>query len=546
MPEFNVINPNQLPGDILIVDDTPASLRLLSGLLTDAGYKTRPANSGELALQSAFTKAPELILLDIRMPGIDGYEVCRRLKENESTREIPVIFISALDDIRDRVKGFEVGGVDYISKPFQQEEVMARVRTHLELQRIRCHLEAIVDQRTKSLHNTIRTLRTLSAVNQSLVHATEEQQLLQLICDAIVSTGGYRMVWVGYAELKGEKPVRSMAHSGVADGYLDNVNITWDDSERGRGPTGTAIRTKEIAVCNSIIHDPSYAPWSEEATKRGYASSIALPLLIGNECIGALNIYASSANRFDDADEIRLLSELTGDLAFGIQHLRSENARHLAEEQIVESYDRLQSTLRQTIQAMAITVEKRDPYTAGHQRRVTQLAEAIAERMELDQNTIEGIRFAGSIHDVGKIYVPSEILNRPGRLSATEFSIIQTHPTIGYEILKDINFQEPVAEVILQHHERMDGSGYPQGLSGNKIMLQARIIAVADVVEAIASHRPYRPSLGIAKARAEIEENRGRLYDPEVVDTCLEVLEEPGIITMLESTPLSMSNSQDT
>ncbi|MES9870655.1 MAG: HD-GYP domain-containing protein, partial [Sedimenticola sp.] len=202
-------------------------------------------------------------------------------------------------------------------------------------------------------------------------------------------------------------------------------------------------------------------------------------------------------------------------------------------------------TLKQTIQAMAITVEKRDPYTAGHQRRVTELALAIARRMELDESTISSIQFAGAIHDVGKIYVPSEILNRPGRLNATEFSIIKTHPTIGYEILSGIEFEEPVAEIIHQHHERLDGSGYPRGLSGDDILLQARIIAVADVVEAIASHRPYRPSLGIEVAREEIIKNRGKLYDPQVVDTCLEVLEDPQVKSFLEALAVNDSNSQD-
>ncbi|MET0025969.1 MAG: HD domain-containing phosphohydrolase [Sedimenticola sp.] len=536
--------PDHSLGDILVCDDTPASLKLLSSLLMDAGYSVRPANSGELALQSAFAKTPELILLDIRMPGIDGYDVCRRLKENEPTSEVPVMFISALDDVRDRVRGFEVGGVDYISKPFQQEEVLARVRTHIELKRIRSSLERIVEARTESLNNTIRTLRTLSAVNQTLVHATDEQQLLDRVCEAIVSIGGYRMVWVGYAEQYGSKSVRPVAQSGTVDGYLDNVNITWDESEHGRGPTGTAIRTREICTCDNTREDPAYTPWSDQANRRGYASSIALPLVVDDDCIGALNIYAPVPYRFD-AEEVELLDGLTKDLAFGIQHLRTDTARHQAEEEIANSYNRLQQTLKQTIQAMAITVEKRDPYTAGHQRRVTELALAIARRMELDESTISSIQLAGAIHDVGKIYVPSEILNRPGRLNATEFSIIKTHPTIGYEILSGIEFEEPVAEIIHQHHERLDGSGYPRGLSGDEILLQARIIAVADVVEAIASHRPYRPSLGIDVAREEIIKNRGKLYDPKVVDACLDVLEEPHIKSLLEALPVNDSNSQD-
>jgi PAS domain S-box-containing protein/putative nucleotidyltransferase with HDIG domain len=195
--------------------------------------------------------------------------------------------------------------------------------------------------------------------------------------------------------------------------------------------------------------------------------------------------------------------------------------RILAEKEARRSATRLQKALEGIIQAMAVTVEMRDPYTAGHQRRVATLAHAIAKEIGLPKDRIIGIELAGLIHDLGKIRVPSEILTYPDTLSEAEFNIIRTHPEAGYDILKNIDFPWPVAQVVLQHHERMNGSGYPKGLSGEEIMLEARIIAVADVVEAIASHRPYRQALGIDKALHEISENKGILYDPLVVDTCL-------------------------
>jgi len=194
--------------------------------------------------------------------------------------------------------------------------------------------------------------------------------------------------------------------------------------------------------------------------------------------------------------------------------------RKRAEQALGEGYEKLQRSLEGTIQAMARVVEARDPYTAGHQRRVSQLACAIAEEMGLSEEQIRGIHMAGLIHDIGKIHVPSEILAYPDRLSAAEFNIIQTHPQVGYEILKAIEFPWPIAQIVLQHHERMDGSGYPQGLSGEDILLEARILGVADVVEAMSSHRPYRPAHGVDKALLEILQNRGRLYDPGVVDAC--------------------------
>jgi len=196
------------------------------------------------------------------------------------------------------------------------------------------------------------------------------------------------------------------------------------------------------------------------------------------------------------------------------------------EEELRESLERLRKAMDGTVQAMAFTIETRDPYTAGHQRRVTKLACALAERMNLTADEIEGVRMAGDLHDIGKIYVPAEILSKPTKLSAAEYDIIKTHPRVGYDILRTIDFPWPIADIVLQHHERMDGSGYPEGLKGKDILLEARILAVADVIEAMASHRPYRPALSIEAAVEEISENRGTLYDPDVVDACLQVFEE--------------------
>ncbi|MEW6263734.1 MAG: HD domain-containing phosphohydrolase [Thermodesulfobacteriota bacterium] len=177
-------------------------------------------------------------------------------------------------------------------------------------------------------------------------------------------------------------------------------------------------------------------------------------------------------------------------------------------------------SLEKIIQAFIRLVEARDPYTSGHQEKVARLSQAIAERLGLESEQVEAIRMAANIHDLGKVYVPAEILNRPGRLSEVEFKLICLHPQVGHDILEPIDFEQPIAEIVLQHHERLDGSGYPAGLRGEEIRLEARIIAVADVVEAMSSHRPYRPSLGLDKALDEITARKGDLYDPRVVEAC--------------------------
>jgi HD-GYP domain-containing protein (c-di-GMP phosphodiesterase class II) len=184
---------------------------------------------------------------------------------------------------------------------------------------------------------------------------------------------------------------------------------------------------------------------------------------------------------------------------------------------------RLQAELQGIVESIGALVAARDPYTAGHERRVALIAERIGRQLKLPAEQLEGLRITGFIHDVGKIAVPAEILSKPGRLHEVEFALIKRHPQTGYEVLKSIDFRWPVAQAVLQHHERLDGSGYPQGLEGDSILLDARIIAVADVVETMASHRPYRPSLGIDAALLEIERGQGSVYDARVVDACLDL-----------------------
>ncbi|UCC66172.1 MAG: PAS domain S-box protein [Deltaproteobacteria bacterium] len=205
---------------------------------------------------------------------------------------------------------------------------------------------------------------------------------------------------------------------------------------------------------------------------------------------------------------------------------RDISERKRTAEELQQSLEKLKRILEETVNALASAVETRDPYTAGHQNRVASLSCAIAREMGFSRERLEGIHIAAIIHDVGKMYIPAEILSRPGRLTEIEFDIIKTHPQIGYDVLKAIEFSWPVAQMVHQHHERMDGSGYPAGLPGEEMLLESKILAVADVVEAMASHRPYRPAHDIGDALEEISQKRGVLYDSEVVDVCLRLFAE--------------------
>ena len=263
----------------------------------------------------------------------------------------------------------------------------------------------------------------------------------------------------------------------------------------------------------------------------GISKSIPTPLIVGDDVIGLLSVESDDLTE----EDIPAITAFANQMAAAwhkanlMQDLEiSLTEREQAQAKLQQSHVQLQKTFEGMVNVLVSTIEMKDPYTAGHQRRVTRLARAIAREMGLPQERIEGLRMAGLIHDLGKITIPAEILSKPGQLSDIEWGLIKAHPKVGHNILKAVEFPWPVAEIVLQHHERLDGSGYPQGLSGEEIMLEARILAVADVVEAMASFRPYRPARGIDKALEEIWHNRGVLYDPEVVDVCLKLFTEKG------------------
>jgi PAS domain S-box-containing protein len=376
-----------------------------------------------------------------------------------------------------------------------------------------------------ALEYSNRALATLSDVNRNLVHATDEHKLLLDVCQTIVNQQGYRMAWVGYLEQDETKTIRPVAQAGI-EGYLEAAGlVVWADTERGRGPSGRAARSGQTQVVQNFFTDERILPWREQAMKHGLASGVSLPLAIDGKVIGVLSIYSELADAFN-MEETRLLEEMASDLAFGVSGLRIRNERDLALNKIEQQLVQLQDNLEDTVKAIAAMVEMRDPYTAGHEAKVAELAVAIAREMGLPDEQAHGIHLAGEVHDLGKIQIPAEILSKPARLNEIEYQLIKAHPQAGYEILKGINFPWPIAQMVLQHHERIDGSGYPQGLKGEEIILEARILCVADVVEAMHSHRPYRPGLGLGSALNEIKKGRNTLYDPVVADACLKLFQE--------------------
>lgn len=383
-------------------------------------------------------------------------------------------------------------------------------------------LEDITDEahQQEELALLNRALRVISGGNRTMLRSETEQELLDGVCQTAVELGGYCLAWVGVRAEDPDRSVEAAAWAGPDADYLEGLTVTWADTEQGQGPTGRAIREDRPVAAQNISADPGYDPWREAAGSHGFRSSLALPLHVDNEVWGTLNLYAAEPFAFS-SQEIDLLSELANDLAYGIQYHRTRQAYRAKAHQV-------ERALEGTVRAMAQVTEYSDPYTAGHQAGVSRLARAIAEALGWSGHAAWGVEMGGWVHDIGKAAIPSGILNKSGDLSPQEFELVKTHCDIGRDMVADVDFPWPVADMIHQHHERLDGSGYPQGLSGDRIIPEARVLAVADVVEAMSAHRPYRQALGETKALAEIESRRGTAFDPEVVDACLRLFREGG------------------
>lgn len=361
---------------------------------------------------------------------------------------------------------------------------------------------------------------TLLRCHADILAARSEVEIFERTVATLVEARGYALAWIGVPEDGPDKLVRPVARAGIQSSYVDGIEVHWSDDAFGQGPTGRAIRTGEIQVLDKISHDDNFDPWREKAENHSLVSSLAVPISADGRVIAALNLYSTVPAVFD-SEEIGLLQEFAQNVGQAVQTLRLQAER-------TRLHSELGNAALGAVTAIAATIEKRDPYTAGHQESVAALSVAIGKKLGWDEFKLQGLRLGAMIHDIGKISVPSEILNRPGSLSEPEFAIIKSHAQVGYEILAKTSFPWPIKEMVHQHHERLDGSGYPNRLRGDQIIDEAKVIGVADVVDAILSHRPYRPSRGVAAALAEIERGRGTLYEPSVVDACLALVREDG------------------
>lgn len=381
--------------------------------------------------------------------------------------------------------------------------------------------------------------QTLSAQNWALsalsgaalaYRAKSEAELLLSMCEAITSQSAYGLAFVSIAENGPDKLIRLAAASGPALGYLEGLRLSWADGDAdATGPSGVCIRTGRMYIAGNLDTQPEFERWRTRAEEFGVRSAIGIPVAVKDGWKGALVVFSAKPYAFG-AKPVQVFERLAELMVHGIEALRQRDLVDSQHRKLQAAQKRLTDVLAATVTALVTAMETRDPYTAGHEVRVAEIAVAIGRELGWSECKLLGMRLAALVHDIGKIGIPAEILTKPSSLNPIELDLIKTHPEIGYAILKDIPFTCPVAEMVRQHHEMLDGSGYPRGIRGDEILPESRVLAVADIVEAMGADRPYRRARGLAAALAQIERMAGSQLDAEAVRACLALFREGRLV----------------
>lgn len=441
---------------ILIVDDDENVQEVLKSFLDDEGYIFCSAFRGKEAIQKADQCNPDIILLDVMMPDMDGLEVCAQLRSSEKFREIPILLITSLDDRNSRLKGLGCGADDFLVKPVDRAELRARIRTIIRLNRYRL------------LHNERARYETLFNLSPDALIITDEEGIIHQINP---STAALNLC------INRDDPPPDL----IGYPFIELLP-----------PQNASLFLSEY---HSILQDGSKTLRLE--TELHQKTHLYLPVEI-------------HAKRFD-WNENRYVQILIRDIS----------ERKLTEQQIKKAYDTLQESLEETIAGWGCTLERRDMETYGHTQRVTEITVDLARKMGFTEDQIIHVRRGAALHDLGKIGIPDSILLKPAPLDEEEWEIMRKHPLYAYEMISSIFYLLPASIIPLYHHERWDGSGYPQGLKGEEIPLEARIFAIVDVWDALSSDRPYRKAWKKDKIIQYLRQNAGVLFDPNIVDLFL-------------------------
>ena len=564
---------------VLIVDDETSLRITLSEFLKREGYEVNSAENVESAILLLQENEYDVVLSDIIMPEQTGVSLLKYIREIKP--DIQVIMMTGQPTVDTAVEAIHFGARDYLFKPVLKNDLIRVVNQAVRFKQLlddkqRLEIERDIlkksieraEQNLNNFFNTINDLLFVLDMEGNIIHTNEtvikrlgfsQEELIgqsvlcvhsenrraeagQIIQEML--EGKTEFCPVPVVTKQGmEIPVETRVFFGEWDGKPALFGVTKDitDLKKSEEKFAKAFHSQSVLMAISTVEDGIYLDVNDTFFNTlGYTREE----LIGKSS-NELNIFADInmhenlkrdflAGCLVQNEEIKIKGKddtiLTG--IFNVELISVDNTPcfltnivNITARKMVED-ERLHKVMASVIDVLVSTVESRDPYTSGHQKRVSDLSRAIASELGMSPSRVEEIRIAGAVHDLGKVSIPADILSMPRKLKKQEFELIMTHSQNGYEILKDIDFDWPIAEIVYQHHERLDGTGYPRGLKGDEICMDARIICVADVVEAMSSHRPYRPALGIEPALSEISQGRGTKYDSQVVDACIRIFRD--------------------
>jgi PAS domain S-box-containing protein len=442
---------------ILIADDNPSIREYLNGLLMNDAYELVFAEDGAQAFERVQSAQPDLILLDVMMPKMNGVEVCRLIRQDPRLAEMPIIMITALDDRNSRLQGLQAGADDFISKPFDAQELMARINTITRLNRYR----RLNEERAKF------------------------EQLVKFSPDGIVILNA-----------QGEILMANPAFMHMTGTILEN-QVNSQRIEAFLDPTdGVQIHLKLAEMFSGRLETLRL----ESTLRQSEGKRIPIET-------------HASLTQWEDGQAAQLI-------------MHDITNRKQSEEKLHQAHEELKTAYNATIEGWALTLELRDIETSGHSRRVTDYAMKLAQLMGFKDEALNDFYRGATLHDIGKIGIPDSILLKPDRLTETEMNLMRQHTQYAFKVLSNVGFTGPVVDIPHYHHEKWDGSGYPQGLKGEEIPLSARIFAIVDVWDALSSDRPYRPAWSNDKVLGYLYDESGKHFDPEVVQTFLELLQK--------------------
>ena len=497
---------------ILIVDDDQSIAGLLSELLSDEGYSVNTVFRGDDALEELERNAYDLLLLDLMLPGVYGLDVFREISQRNPGTD--VIIMTSQASLETAVEALRLGAQDYLAKPFEDLSIVTEViRKTFDKRRIveeNVRLTESLKVKTAALETSVQRLSSLHHMSRALYSILDTRELLQYFVHLVASELTASRVSLMLLDEETEE-LTIEASVGLKQEVVESVRV-----REGEGVAGWVLRERKPVLVEDIDRDPRFKRRLDvDYNSDSFISApvvLSVPLQYQQKMLGVVNVNNKQDGGLFTEDDLEFVATLAGQAAIAAQ-----NARIF--EQLKESHF-------QTISALAEALDAKDATTGKHCDRLLQLASEVGERLGLDSEQQTCLRYAAVLHDIGKIGISEAILQKPGKLTSEEYKQIRKHPKLGAEMVKRVRFLEPVAPLINAHHERYDGKGYPNQLSGEEIPIEARIIAVIDSYDAMSSNRPYREALSREEAIQELQDYAGTQFDPRVVEEFLAVIDE--------------------